>query len=281
MRNLISVAFFLSILAQTFQPAFASDISSPKLNYFNLSGEIQNGDAEKVARAFLVAYPFALQLTLDSPSGNVEEAVRIASLVKALHMTTVAAGGATCASSCFFIFLAGDTRLATGTIDGKMYSGSLGFIGLHRPYMKSNPANKGGSTEAVSRQHEVMKATSEYLRNQDISQHLIDLMMSRPSNDIYWMTDEDIEQLGSYSPGMEELLISRCGYSRKFIDEVSTERSSKNAEVAAHGLQRMKAFAECSYTAFPDLNEESLSATARLRKGWRPWLKQKVASKKQ
>jgi hypothetical protein len=94
------------------------------------------------------------------------------------------------------------------------------------------------------------------------------------------MTDDDLEQLGTYSPGMEELLISRCGYSRKFINEVTAERTSRDSGVAARGQQRMKAFAECSATAFPELNDESLSVTAQLRKGWRPWLKTTDAGKK-
>src|ERR1019366_2571432 len=239
MRNLICLAFFLSILATLFQPAFASDISilairpdngnfssTPEENqsnsYLQLSGEIKKGDAEKLAKTLVLSHPFGTFLYLDSPGGDIEEAMRIASLAKALHLATVVASGGSCASACFFIFLAGENHLATGKFDRRMPKREAGYIGLHRPYLKSDPFKKSGSADAETRQHEVMKKTGTYLRDEDVPQRLIDLMMSRPSNDIYWMTQDDIDQLGSFSPGYEELLISRCGYSRNMYNDIST-----------------------------------------------------------
>ena len=90
---------------------------------------------------------------------------------------------------------------------------------------------------------------SSYLSNANVPQRLIDLMMSRPSNDIYWMTDDDIEQLGAYSPGLEELLISRCGYSRNLMSDIAKEEKSNDSVVAARGKQRLEDFSECSVTA--------------------------------
>lgn len=290
MGNLISVTFFLSILASLSQPAFASHISilgslpsdSNSNNLLLLSGEIQKGDAEKLAKAFMQAHPFAGKLTLDSPGGDVEEALRIVSLVKPLHLVIEVAGGGTCASACFFIFLAGDHHYAIGTIGGKMIKRSLGYIGLHRPYLKLDPTKKDGSTDAVTRQHDLMQKTSAYLRNQDIPQRLIDLMMSRPSNDIYWMTMDDIDELGSNSPGLEELLISRCGDSiRKITDGLTSAMLSHDSAAVAREEARAKAFGICSATAFPDLTDETLTTTERLRKGWRPWSISKVAGKRQ
>ncbi len=156
---------------------------------------------------------------------------------------------------------------------------SLGYIGLHRPYFKSDPDERGGSAKSITQQHDIMKITSDYLRNSDVPQNLIDKMMSRPSNDIYWMTDDDVKQIGEYSPGMEELLIARCKYSRHMIDDIVTERMSKDSNIVADGLARMKAFADCESTAFPDLDKERTNNTVQLIGGWRPWLKQKMASK--
>lgn len=136
MRNLIRVVFFLSILAQAYQLSFASEISFPlsdQSNIILLSGEIQKGDAEKLAKAAMLLvnpfYPNGGVLFLDSPGGDIEESLKIASLVKALHLNTIVAGRRTlayvdkshdqsisesplhheiCASACFFIFLAGE-----------------------------------------------------------------------------------------------------------------------------------------------------------------------------
>jgi hypothetical protein len=306
MRNLICLAFFLSILATLFQPAFASDISilasPPGLgtslvtpeeiqsnSYLLFSGEIQKGDAEKLAKVLMQAHPFGTMLVLDSPGGDVEEALRIALLAKTLHLDTVVESGGTCASACFFIWLAGNNRIADGTIDGRMPKRVAGYLGLHRPYLKSDPAKKSSSTDAITRQHNVMQKTSTYLRNEDVPQRLIDLMMSRPSNDIYWMTQDDRDQLGAFSPGHEELLISRCGYSRNMFDGhdiaigLARQRGDRAAEVRENERWNtlVRAFGECQATAFPDLVEESFKNTERLRKGWRPWLKSKVAGKRQ
>jgi hypothetical protein len=306
MHKFISVAFFLSILAQLFQPAFASDISILAIppdngnfsstpeeiqsnSYLQLSGEIKKGDAEKLAKVLMQAHPFGTHLYLDSPGGDVNEALRIALLAKALHLDMVVAAGGTCASACFFIFLAGESHLAAGTIDRRMPKREAGYIGLHRPYLKSDPFKKSGSADAETRQHEVMKKTGTYLRDEDVPQRLIDLMMSRPSNDIYWMTQDDIDQLGSFSPGYEELLISRCGYSRNMFNDTATAtfkaRQRGDSVLEAREQERGRAIAialgHCEASAFQDLGQESFTNTERLRKGWRPWLKSKVAGKKQ
>lgn len=288
MCKLISTAFFLSILAQFCQPVFASGVTyyipplSEPSSYavrLGVSGEIKNGDAEQLA--FELSLPFVdKRLILDSPGGDVEEALRIASLVKALHLTTIVKDDSTCASSCFFIFLAGDQHLAIGILDPddpSITSKVSGYIGLHRPYIKLNPAKRNGSIEAEKRQHDIMQIMGTYLRNQDVPQRLIDLMMSRPSNDIYWLTQNDINQLGEYSPGREELLIARCGYSR----DMYSYGISQDRAAVARGELRRKAFVDCSEDAFPDLMEERLKNIERLRKGWRPWSKSKVGGKKQ
>lgn len=275
MRNLISVAFFLSILGQLCQSVFASDISSPAKGFFLLSGEIKKGDAEKLAKSFIQSHTLNANLTLDSTGGDVKEALRIASFVKALHFKTSVAGGGICASACFFIFLASDEHIAAGTIDGKMIKQGVGYIGLHRPHLDVDPTMRNGSNDAEARQHDLMQIISTYLRNQAMPQRIIDLMMSRPSNDIYWMTNEDIEQLGSYSPGREELLISRCGYNRNLYNDVVSEMvsnmTSKDSIKTAGARARLEAFNECSENAFPDLIEETVKNAERLRKGWRPW----------
>jgi hypothetical protein len=294
MRNLISVVFYISILAQLFQPAFSSDISilghlpSESSNNliltYGLSGKIQKGDAEKLAKALTVARRFDTTLTLDSPGGDVEEALHIASLVKALHLHTAVGGGAICASACFFIFLAGDHRLALGILatgNASITSPVAGYIGLHRPHLESGLAKEYSSSDAELLQHGIMQKISDYLHNEDVPQRLIDLMMSRPSNDIYWMTQNDIDQLGEYSPSLEELLISRCGYNRNLSLDIVMAKINHDSSAVASAQAREDVFYDCSVDAFPDFIHERVTNIERLRKGWRPWLKSKVAGKRQ
>jgi len=254
MYTLIKVAFFL-LFAQLCQLSFASEMSilPDADNVILLSGEIKKGDAEKLAKNILLLNHNRLDLFLflDSPGGNIEESLNIASTVKAFHLNTLVKGSGICASSCFYIFLAGDSHVAIGTENGNMPPAKMGYIGLHRPYLKLDSSKLHDSIGAEAHQHDLMQIIGAYLRYQDIPQRLIDLMMSRPSNDLYWMTMEDITELGNYSPGIEELLISRCGYSR----------NSTSDKVI-----------ECSRTAFPDFIQERLSNRKRILEGWRPWV---------
>ena len=59
-----------------------------------------------------------------------------------------------------------------------------------------------------------MKQVQIYLEAQMVPRRLIDLMMSRPSNDVYWLNSKDFQEFGEYRPEVEEFLINKCGYIR-------------------------------------------------------------------
>ena len=83
-------------------------------------------------------------------------------------------------------------------------------------------------------------------------------MMSRPSNDIYWLTEADLREIGEYPPEIEEFLIQKCGYNRNavFNPRSSAERvGALNASVCTSGI----------------LSEAHRTSIARLRQGWRPY----------
>ena len=44
-----------------------------------------------------------------------------------------------------------------------------------------------------------------------IPRRLIDEMMSRPSNDIYWLSNDDLYELSKSPPALEQLYLSKCG----------------------------------------------------------------------
>ena len=67
----------------------------------------------------------------------------------------------------------------------------------------------------MKQQQQLMSRIRQYLGAENVPQMLVDAMMSRPSTDVYWLTDDDLESLGEYSPAYEELLIAKCGYDRK------------------------------------------------------------------
>lgn len=207
-RNCLAAAFLLLISCFS----YAADITANKTGTLSLVGTIVKGDTEKL-RNVIQAQRFGLAaIVLDSPGGDVEEAIRMADLIKPLFLIAAVAPGKFCASACFFVWLAGNPRNAQSgeyvqRLAKQQRPQTGGVIGLHRPYR----ANIGG---VANDQNQLMKHIQGYLEQQMLSRRLIDLMMSRPSNDIYWLTSADFDELGEYTPQIEELLIRKCDYVR-------------------------------------------------------------------
>lgn len=187
-----------------------------------ISGEIVPGDSEKL-NLLLKSTPLKLyyKIALDSPGGNVAEAIKMADILKPLYFQIEVPKDKACASACFVIWLAGSPRMGN-SIESIKYtekshsqvkkmtgaigdSPAKGIVGVHRPYFgkNSNPSKD---------QVKLMSSLATYLDSQMIPRRIIDLMMSRASNDIYWLEDRDFEEIGMYSPEVEEFLISKCGY---------------------------------------------------------------------
>lgn len=260
-RNLLISA--VTVLIATIWPliATAADVYLEK-NVIVLSGEIRAGDAERIA-SLLAPKTIIVRLLVNSPGGDLLEAMRIKDIVKGLHTDVAVAKGGYCVSACFFIFLEGYYRIATAAYD----DGTLaprenrerwsGMVGIHRPYMKTPSGNVVG----VKKQEDLMRSARVYLATKAVPQHLIDEMMSRPSNDIYWLRRKDFSFLGEFNPGDEEALIAKCGYKR--LDKRIEENWSQDRE---------DQLANCNLDYWYEIYQPSQSQyLAKLRTGWRPW----------
>lgn len=250
--------------------ASGATISIDDLGRLRLSGEIVPGDAERVAAKILTVKPIVGNtyllpgsIWIDSHGGDVREAMRLASLVKAAYMDVVVVPGGrgVCASSCFFIYLAGQSRSASGIDrireDGALHS--LGPIGIHRPYYRVT----NGGPDAAARQERLMDAIMDFLKSERVPQSLIDQMMAHPSNDVYWLNSQEIRSLGGYRAGVEEELVQKCGYSAKREEEMSARDYIRDHESGARAC--MTKYLGATY------GEAQSAAFARMRSGWRPW----------
>lgn len=172
-----------------------------------LQGEIVKGDASRLRNALRLDPQLHArgELLLDSPGGDVAEALKISKLmVEWLARATVSHDGI-CASACFLIWVASPIH-STKNYD------MPARIGLHRPYF-SKEAYAGFPVQQVNAaQTRVMRETREFLQQQNVSQRLIDEMMRRRSNDVYWLTETDLTELKALSPYMEELYVAECGF---------------------------------------------------------------------
>lgn len=239
-----------------------------------LSGEIKTGDAKKLLAMLLdPKSPGGVGLTVNSPGGSVAEAIKIAKLVKSLYMDVRVKSSGHCASACFFIFLAGSGRTALSAEymdpaarrnrDAGLRKLSFevvdaGFVGLHRPYLTRIDSLN-------NKQSDAMRAVATYLEGELLSRRLIDLMMSKPSNDIHWLTQDDLDEIGEYPPEQEEYLIRKCGYDRNRILKVS---EAKNQGDRRRLAEQLTTSMKCTFDATSEARETTM---LKLKSGWRPY----------
>ena len=247
----------------------------PSRGTIAFSGRIEAGDTERLV-AILRKNRFH-SLHVDSLGGSVDEAIRMAQVVKALYLGVRVTPGKPCASACFLLFLAGSGRGASpaemmtakaraqlNELNAKTIAAGLpptqidGFVGLHRPY-------SGNISNLENNQIEIMKKLTRYLEALMLPRRLIDSMMTRPSNDIYWLTYEDLQQLGDYPPEQEELFIKKCGYDRNYFNKLSKGPGAakrNGALIAANDKA-----GECIVGITSDGREK---AWRKLKEGWLP-----------
>jgi len=264
---LVLTTFFMGAQFKAIAATFATDDLGVRIT---MSGEISSGDADRLASIFVAVKPiyanfylFPNSLYLDSPGGDVAEAIRIAELVKvlALSVATIPDGKGVCASSCFLIYAAALERSAAGidTLKVEGAKGNLGPLGIHRPYFRSHADGPAGA----KRQEQIMSDMRTYLVKASVGHALIDKMMAHASNDIYWLNAEEVRALGSYAPGVEEQLISKCGYNARRESNLNAREfvnSSKSGVLNCVSEYKVK-------TYVPLKN----AAVDRMRNGWRPW----------
>lgn len=269
--KLIAASYMLASFST--HPAQGAEIQLDKLGHINFRGEIKPGDAEnlisKIQASRIVGKSGqgiylnnALQIA--SPGGDLAEALKIAALVKAAYMTVWVGGepGKTqsiCASSCFFIFLSSYYRVAHGAdIDYRGIDASEGIVGIHRPYLTGT----SGGQASQAKQEEMMRAVRKILRDEGLNQRLVDEMMDHPSNDIYWLKDNDLRSVGQYRPSFEEELIQKCGYKRNTIEPIpgKVDLASWKKELQCTSAYEVETYNPVRQAVFE-----------KLRTGWRPW----------
>ena len=222
-------------------------------------GQIVAGDTQRFAK-FFIKYPAVMLLKIDSRGGDVTEAIRIGELVRALRIQVDVADRGVCASSCFFIWMNGSYRLAVE----ENYRGGSGPVGLHRPFFV-NPENYEGS---LQRQSNAMVGIRNYLESNLIPRRLIDIMMSRPSNEIYWLTFMDLEEINPIPPALEELFIAKCqGNIRQLSAQLQQANIKNDSQEKARVEGQLREVFDCTN----DLNFDAhVAAIIKLEAGWLP-----------
>ena len=156
-----------------------------------ISGKIEPGDADRVHAFFsridqsaTGSLPIRIGLAyLDSPGGNVSEAMKIGRLLRSRQVGTFITIDSFCASACVLILASGVHRAAAGPVEIHSFY-SPGFLGT-------------GDFVGANRQYEVLsRAVEEYLREMRVPRTLLDEMIKVPHSMSRRLSLEETINLG-------------------------------------------------------------------------------------
>ena len=142
------------------------------------SGEVRLGDEERLRDA-LRAVPKGARLagiSLDSPGGDLEEGLRLATAVHDARLPTVVDDGAKCASACFIVFAAGSHLFASTTA----------LVGVHSVAFRGrdNPDAQAATVRMARR-------LAEY----GVPDAILGKMVSAQPSQIWWLNRSDLESM--------------------------------------------------------------------------------------
>lgn len=173
----------------------------PGVPILYVSGVIERGDTDELVKYLRSDPDISLLINdvwLNSPGGNLVEAMKLGSLLETLGLSAMVPNGARCASACFFVWVGASGRVA------------LGELVIHRPYF-----DMSGSSASASDYEQAYRDASEsaykYLRQRNVPTSLIEVMMRVSSSDGYTLSDQDKSSIGYMSQARVEHMIQNCG----------------------------------------------------------------------
>lgn len=168
----------------TFIPRTAA---GPGPAMIRMEGAITDGDAKKLSD-WIITHPAEYLVTgliqLSSNGGSVLEAIRVADLVEKSGWTALVDYGDICASSCFLIFAAAQSRI------------SVGQVIIHRPYFNKVAEDSREYLDQIEKQGTAAVSLRNFLMAKGVSGKIIDTMMSLPSSQGHVFTPDDYRDLG-------------------------------------------------------------------------------------
>lgn len=123
-------------------------------------------------------------VVLNSIGGNVDYAIRIATIIRDKGLLTQIPKGSVCNSACVYIFLSGKEAYKSG------------HLGIHQMTYKGMNRFECTSTKCVKALDQDLAYTKRYLNSIGFSSRFADLMNSIHHTDMYYIT---VEELKAYS----------------------------------------------------------------------------------
>lgn len=188
-------------------------------------GEINVGDLERwVIPAFKNAKG-KKYIFLNSPGGDVEEAMKIGRYFKKNEFSVSVAYGDSCYSSCVFLLAGGVDRHAVGK------------VGVHRPYFGS--LDKSLSTSQIKEFREKINLNlKSYLTEMDINPSLVEVMNSYPPENMKILNNEELRtyRLNIQDANFEEKEVAKKAFAYNMTSS-EWRVKSENAHAQCRGVK--------------------------------------------
>lgn len=213
-----------------------------------LSGEIRKGDYEAILR-FARKDPHrfhASTIVLASPGGDLIEAIRIGGLIRKTYQSVfVNSAIGTCASACFLIYVAAVDRHAL-----------VPALGIHRPYFAPSEFERMPLQAAEQKHRRLMETVRKYLEDQQVPQYLIERMFSLASTEIYWLSWDDLKNLGLRANWWDQLLVDRCKLDKQLEQQFLNQ--GDHFARAAEAKRQIHDVAVCAYQISAEDRKQNL-----------------------
>jgi len=189
------------------------DLNGVDIPCLTIEGKIEYGDYRKLQNLinqnpelFAIA---GAHIALDSNGGDFVEALKIGALIKSMPTWIMVQNK--CASSCFFLYVAGAFR----------HTGLAGQLGVHRPFFDARYFRKLNTRQAEIQQKKLFHEASKYLEDSSVPNSLQEVVFNTPSTYVKWLNPDQTRLLGMMSPSFWELALARCQL--KDVSEIKSQ----------------------------------------------------------
>jgi len=232
------------------------------LSGVTVEGDIEPGDALALSNSVLTLGGNARTVFLESKGGDVEEAMKMGTLIRRLRLMTEAPtkfeghevmspvllankDNNICASACFLVYAGGVKRGGN-------------FMALHRPFLDKEAANKISDADYEAFEKKEMETVREYLKSMEVEQFFIDKMMENSSQEAYVVTVMDTVNyhLDQTVPSIEEAVLAaaKCKILSNQEKEVLYRKPPSEAIDA---ISQLGASQDCENDVLDDMRMEA------------------------
>lgn len=196
-RSSITTVGIIWVLSSVYSTN-AADLKSSALKdghiVIAISGDIAEGDTDSFKAAIKAANDagkLVSSVRLNSSGGNLLEGVQLAEVVKFAKMATNVGQGAMCASACFLIFAAGESKFANYTAQ----------IGVHGASDESGreTTQSGAATVSMAR----------VAKELGVPPAIIGRMVVTPPAQMVWLSPADLQSMGTTMVGKPSQIPTR------------------------------------------------------------------------